>query len=78
MRLGEQNRHLRTSVPVAAERIMGKAEQYRRYAAECVRLARQSQHPHEKDALLIMAAAWRRLAEHAERAGEAGPGRGPE
>jgi hypothetical protein len=45
---------------------MGKAEQYRRYAGECIRLAQQSQNPHEKDTLLSMAAAWRRLAEHAE------------
>jgi len=46
---------------------MGKAELYRHYAAECIRLARQSPHPPEKDTLLSMAAAWRRLAEHAER-----------
>ena len=49
---------------------MGKAEQYRHYAAECVRLAQQSQHSPEKDMLLSMAASWRRLAEHAERMGE--------
>jgi hypothetical protein len=51
---------------------MGKAEQYRHYAAECIRLARQSQHLPEKDMLLSMAAAWRRLAEHVERANEPG------
>jgi hypothetical protein len=45
---------------------MGKAEQYRHYAAECIRLAQQSQLPPEKTMLLSMAAAWRRLAEHAE------------
>jgi hypothetical protein len=45
---------------------VGKAEQYRRYAGECIRLAQQSQNPQEKDTLLSMAAAWRRLAEHAE------------
>lgn len=49
---------------------MGKAEQYRRYAGECIRLARQSQDPSEKHALLSMAAAWRRLAEHAESVSE--------
>jgi len=49
---------------------MGKAEQYRHYAAECIRLARQSQYPAEKDTLLSMAAAWRRLAEHAESMSE--------
>ena len=49
---------------------MGKAAQYRGYAAECVRLARQSREQHEKETLLGMAAAWRRLAEHAERGHE--------
>ncbi len=57
---------------------MGKAEQYRRYAAECIRLAQQSQYPQEKDTLLSMAAAWRRLAEHAESASERGPDGEPE
>ncbi|MGA2894461.1 MAG: hypothetical protein ABSE22_16465 [Xanthobacteraceae bacterium] len=46
---------------------MTKAEQYRRYAAECIRLAQQSQNPAEKDTLLQMAEAWRRLAERAEK-----------
>ncbi|MGA8076838.1 MAG: hypothetical protein WB868_05560 [Xanthobacteraceae bacterium] len=49
---------------------MGNAEEYRHYAAECIRLAQQSHAPTEKDALLRMAAAWRRLAEHAERNAE--------
>ena len=49
---------------------MGRAEQYRHYAAECIRLAQQSPYPPEKDMLLGMAAAWRRLAEHAERTNE--------
>jgi hypothetical protein len=49
---------------------MGTAEQYRHYAAECIRLAQQTPHAPEKDTLLSMAAAWRRLAEHAERMGE--------
>lgn len=48
---------------------MGKAEDYRRYAAECIRLAQQTNEASEKDALLSMAASWRRLAEHAERGG---------
>ncbi len=52
---------------------MGKAEQYRRYAGECIRLAQQSQHPQEKNVLLSMAAAWRRLAEHAESTAGRGP-----
>jgi hypothetical protein len=45
---------------------MGKAEQYRHHAAECFRLAQKTQDPEEKDTLLGMAAAWHRLAEHAE------------
>ena len=49
---------------------MGKAEQYRHYAAECIRLAQQSQIPSEKDSLLRMAEAWRRLAQHVESASE--------
>jgi len=49
---------------------MGKAEQYRHYAAECIRLAQQSQYPPEKDMLLRMASTWRRLAERAESEGD--------
>jgi hypothetical protein len=49
---------------------MGKAEQYRHHAAECFRLAQQAQDPKEKNTLLGMAAAWRRLAEHVESSGE--------
>lgn len=46
---------------------MATAERYRRYAAECVRLARKTQDAAEKDMLVGMAEAWRRLAEHAEK-----------
>lgn len=49
---------------------MTKAEQYRRYAAECIRLAQQLQTPAEKDTLLHMAEAWWRVAERAERTPE--------
>lgn len=45
---------------------MGRAEQYRHHAAECLRLAQQSGDRTEKDLLLGMAEAWRRLAEHVE------------
>jgi hypothetical protein len=45
---------------------MGKAERYRHYAAECIRLAQQSQYPPEKSMLLRMASTWRRLAEPTE------------
>jgi hypothetical protein len=46
---------------------MGKAERYRRYAAECIRLAQTAQDPSVKDTLLGMAEAWRRLAARAEQ-----------
>ena len=55
---------------------MGKVEQYRHYAAECIRLAQKSQYPAEKDMLLSMAAVWRRLAEHAERTNDREPNGG--
>ncbi len=45
---------------------MGKAELYRHYAAECIRLAQHSSDSTEKSTLLGMAEAWRRLAERAE------------
>ena len=45
---------------------MGKAEDYRRYAAECLRLAQQSVSQAEKALLLQMAETWRRLAEQAD------------
>jgi len=46
---------------------MPTAEQYRRYAAECVRLAQKNKDREEKDMLLQMAQGWRVLAQRAER-----------
>lgn len=46
---------------------MATVERYRHYAAECVRLARQSTNPMEKDLLLQMAEQWRKLADRAEQ-----------
>jgi hypothetical protein len=57
---------------------MGKAEQYRHYAAECIRLAQQTQLPPEKDMLLRMAETWRRLADRAESTSGQDPGDAPE
>jgi hypothetical protein len=57
---------------------MGQAEQYRRYAGECIRLAQKASNPGEKDKLLSMAAAWRRLAEHAESLSESEPDGAPD
>jgi hypothetical protein len=46
--------------------MMGKAEEYRRFAAECLRIARKIQDHGGKASLLQMAETWRRLAERAE------------
>ena len=54
---------------------MGKAQDYRRYAAQCISLAQQAQAPEDKNALLSMASAWLRLAEHAERMSDRDNGR---
>jgi hypothetical protein len=45
---------------------MSRAGQYRRYAAECLRLATSSEDVREKAVLLQMAEQWRQLAERAE------------
>jgi hypothetical protein len=46
---------------------MGKAEDYRRYAAECLRLARAFPGRAGAAVLLEMAERWRQMAEEAER-----------
>jgi hypothetical protein len=43
-----------------------RVEAYRRYAAECVRLAQIISNPTEKSVLLQMAETWRRLASETE------------
>jgi hypothetical protein len=48
--------------------VMSRADRYRQFAAECVRVAQQSSNP-DKALLLEMAAVWRRLAERASNAG---------
>ena len=45
---------------------MGNADNYRRYAAECIRLAQQLRDPAETALLLRMASVWHRLAERVE------------
>ena len=57
---------------------MGTAENFRQYAADCMRQAEGQQTPVEKNILLNMALAWVRLAQqsqlaHAATAGEAHP-----
>jgi hypothetical protein len=48
---------------------MRRAEDYRRHAAECVRLAQHSSSPGDKAALIEMAQKWRELADRAEHNG---------
>jgi hypothetical protein len=53
---------------------MAKPEDYRRYAAECLRLAQQFRSQAEAPLLLEMAERWRRLAEQSEQRGAASQG----
>jgi hypothetical protein len=69
-RLMELNGRCRIRLREARDGFMGKVEQYRHYAAECLRLAQQTSVAAEKDTLLGMAEAWRRLAERAETNGK--------
>jgi len=46
---------------------MARADEYRRYAAECVRVAQTSGNPNDKKMMLEMAQKWRELAEKVER-----------
>ena len=50
---------------------MARAEDYRRYAAECIRIARATNNAQEKATLIKMAEKWRQLAEKADH--ERGP-----
>jgi putative IMPACT (imprinted ancient) family translation regulator len=45
---------------------MGSSDQYKRRAAECVRLAEKADNADKKAMLLQMAQTWLRLAERAE------------
>ena len=45
---------------------MGLTDQYKRRAAECVRMAERVDNPDDKTLLLQMAQTWLRLAEKAE------------
>jgi len=48
-----------------------RAEEYRRYARECMALAAMQIDPHARIHLIEMAGAWARLAEKAENNSEA-------
>jgi hypothetical protein len=47
---------------------MPKSEEYREFAAECLRVAQQLNDPGEKAKLIRMAQIWRELAEKSQRA----------
>ena len=51
---------------------MASAEEYRRYAAECIALVQQVQTAEQKARLLEIAEAWRELAGKIERNGSGG------
>ncbi len=46
---------------------MARAEEFRRYAAECLRVAQETSAAHDKAVLLEMAQRWRELADRVER-----------
>jgi len=46
---------------------MHRVAEYRHYAAECLRVAHQSNDPNDKSLLLEMAQRWRELADRVER-----------
>jgi len=47
--------------------VLSTAEQYRSYAAECLRLAQQAANDEDRARLLGMAQAWREFADKLER-----------
>jgi hypothetical protein len=50
---------------------MARADEYRRYAAECVRVAQTTSNPNDKQVMLEMAQKWHELAEKVERKDQA-------
>jgi hypothetical protein len=48
---------------------MGRSENFKQYAADCVRQAEGEQTPEDKNILLNMALAWVRLAQQSQAAG---------
>jgi hypothetical protein len=49
---------------------MGRAENFKQYAADCVRQAASEQRPEDKTILLNVALAWVRLAQQSQTAAE--------
>jgi hypothetical protein len=46
---------------------MTSSTQYREFAEECLRLANQAKDEHQRKILKVMAEAWRKLAEEADK-----------
>jgi len=46
---------------------MARADEYRQYATECLRVAQHTNNPSDKAMMLEMAQKWRELAERSER-----------
>jgi hypothetical protein len=49
---------------------MSRADEYRKYAADCIRVAQRSNNSDDKAMLVHMAQKWRELAEKVERQGD--------
>ena len=49
---------------------MSRADRYRQFAAECLRVAQQSSSADDKAMLLEMAKTWRQLTDRASKAGK--------
>ena len=55
-----------------------RAEQYRQYAADCLRVARRTNNAADKNLMLEMTQKWRELADKAGRAGNSEMMTGPD
>ena len=64
---GNDNKHATFGRQVRLGCEVLSAEQYRSYAAECLRLAQQATNAEDRARLLGMAQAWRELADKLER-----------
>jgi len=54
---------------------MSRVDEYRRHAAECLRIAQETRDPEAKARLLNMAQKWRELGEKAEEGAASGASR---
>ena len=51
---------------------MSRADEYRKYAADCIRVAQRSNNSDDEAMLVHMAQKWRELADKVERQGDQG------